>query len=85
MKRSYSDKEARQAGINGLPEPSIVTKHVRYRDPISWLWVEGDVETDVSIARRAAWAKGRKQRDVQEWARTRNGQGSNTSAADGTT
>lgn len=63
--------QAYKDGLAGLPEPEMKTKHVRQLDPIAYVWVEGDVETDASMLNRAAWNKGRKQREVQQWARLR--------------
>lgn len=49
---------AYQSGIDGLPEPAKVTKHILLRDAFTEEILEGDVETEQSVRNRLAWSKG---------------------------
>lgn len=67
MPNTNTAKAAYQSGLDGLPEPECVTNHVRQINPLSGLWEEGNVETLASMARRHAWQKGNKQRELRAW------------------
>lgn len=57
---------AYQAGLDGLPEPLIKTKHVREVNPLSGKTEEGDVETMASMRARQLWQRGQRHRELRE-------------------